>query len=656
MKRIITSAAMLMSTLLAIAQFSGQGSGTSTDPYLITTASELDEVRQFTGNTSVHFKLAKSIDLTQWISSNSANEGWEPIGTTTSTFQGTFDGNGKTIKGLFINRPNTNYVGLFGYLRGGTIKNLMITDCYVTGCSSVGSLLGKMDYSSTVNACGATGTVIGTGATVGGLVGAEDGSPSNSWHPVISNCFFNGTVEAGDGSTDDSFYADAGGLLGYCFKATVTKCYAAGTVRSSKNVGGVMGSYTNSGLKTQGAVSYCVAANTDLWGCHWTGRIMGEYSAVSYTSNGNKAYSGMNIYFRGSSTPRDNVYDGCNSTNGTDNGTGVSMDALMRKTTYTSMGWDFVNTWTIDEGASFPRLITSVEKEDQTLTFETTVTMHIGETLSLPTSTDQGLPLLWSIDENDIASLDGCTVTAMAEGSATLTATQVGNDSYNSFSWSCTLIVEQASLGDNRLVLTNLTATSGTQAILPIGLKNDDGITAFQVLLTLPEGVAVTSKILSERASDHSATISNQGNGTWLITVFSSSNAIFNGNEGNVMSLTLDIPSEMEAGTYTISLTEAELSTPDMETANPSDTSATLEIANWLLGDVNGDGKVNILDVVALNNHLHGNEPPVFISQAADVNGSGTITITDAVGIINIIHSGTSANATNILDDENIPQ
>ena len=49
-------------------------------------------------------------------------ENWTPIGT--APYAGTFDGGGHTISGLQVNRAL--YVGLFGNIFGGTVKNLTV--------------------------------------------------------------------------------------------------------------------------------------------------------------------------------------------------------------------------------------------------------------------------------------------------------------------------------------------------------------------------------------------------------------------------------------------------------------------------------------------------------------------------------------------------
>ena len=87
------------------------GSGTKTDPYLITTADELGAFRDIINATGdeKHAVLGKDITLTGT---------WTPIGTDSKKFKGTFDGNCHTIYGLSYNNAEGDYAGLFGAVTG----------------------------------------------------------------------------------------------------------------------------------------------------------------------------------------------------------------------------------------------------------------------------------------------------------------------------------------------------------------------------------------------------------------------------------------------------------------------------------------------------------------------------------------------------------
>ena len=105
-----------------------EGKGTATEPYLISTAADLcafrDEVNSG-ANKSTSTLCAKLVENITLV------EDWTPIGKATNTYDsyvaygGTFDGGGYTISGLKID-SNAQYQALFGYVKGGTIKNLKV--------------------------------------------------------------------------------------------------------------------------------------------------------------------------------------------------------------------------------------------------------------------------------------------------------------------------------------------------------------------------------------------------------------------------------------------------------------------------------------------------------------------------------------------------
>ena len=109
----------LCAALLCISAWAaGETAPTADDTYTISNAEELKEFRDdvnngdsFAGKTVV---LTNDIDL-----DGSDDNQWTPI----SPFYGTFDGQGNTISGLYINQPDATYFGLFAH-NYGTIKNL----------------------------------------------------------------------------------------------------------------------------------------------------------------------------------------------------------------------------------------------------------------------------------------------------------------------------------------------------------------------------------------------------------------------------------------------------------------------------------------------------------------------------------------------------
>ena len=151
--------------------------------------------------------------------------GWEPIGTSTSSFLAIFNGNGYTISNLHINRATTDDVGLFGSTNSSaTVRTIGIVDVLVTGKVGFGGLIGLNEGS--VNATYSTGNVTG-GSDVGGLVGHNLGTVTQSYSAGISN------GEAGS--------MKVGGLVGYNDgQGLIATSYSTSSVSGGSDTGGLV--------------------------------------------------------------------------------------------------------------------------------------------------------------------------------------------------------------------------------------------------------------------------------------------------------------------------------------------------------------------------------------------------------------------------------
>ena len=190
------------------------------------------------------YVLGTNIDAKETAGWNSGL-GFSPIGNENSMFTGAFDGLGHTIIDLTINR-STNYVGLFGYLSGASVSNVGISGGNIKGLSWVGALAGYQDLGaisksySTASVSGTGNFVSGTGNDVGGLVGFNSGSISNSYaagNVIGSGFHFGGLVGSNNGSISNSYAAGNvigsgspfGGLVGFN-NGSISNSYASGSV------------------------------------------------------------------------------------------------------------------------------------------------------------------------------------------------------------------------------------------------------------------------------------------------------------------------------------------------------------------------------------------------------------------------------------------
>ena len=270
MKRLLTSAALFLCSLLTFAQFSGSGSGTESDPYLIFNPIQLNQLRNFLNQSGVYFKLMTDIDLTEFLEDENPDQGWQPVGNSSSAaFKGILDGNGKTIKGLWIKRSSTNYVGFFGYTDGATISNVNIEVSTIEGKESVGGVSGY-SQGSTISNCSFRGSVKG-GNCVGGYVGNSGDNMTLSANTAFVNVTGTGNSVGGFVGRNDAAY-----------NLTISGCVLNnGVIRGINNVGGCCGENKGNHHNSNDISNTYIHAN--IFGEDYVGGICG-FSQISVRS------------------------------------------------------------------------------------------------------------------------------------------------------------------------------------------------------------------------------------------------------------------------------------------------------------------------------------------------------------------------------------
>lgn len=387
------------------AQFSGQGSGTEKDPYQITNADELFEVRN---DLSAYYKMMNDIDLTDWIKEESLMQGWAPIGNESAQFEGCFDGDNYSIKGLTINRPNSNNIGLFG-IGTGIIKNIVIANSIIIGGDNVGSIVGKTFntvenchiINSQINGRKNVGGIIGFyeltrnasinnnsfisgklsgSTTVGGIAGfAGYVNSSVGWHESITCKITNNIVQ-----TNISSDGIASGLIGgtftwsYSYYSEYANVVIENNISSCRIIAtGVCGGMLASEGST-GSNRLSLHYNINTGNIRSTDNVYGisPYwgDEVNYSSNfclSDTLFSESNISSRigGGLDDKNYAYNGMILYNfgkqvivedGASQGIGLGLRTLKKETTYVGAGFDFTSTWTIKEGETLPYLRTQV--------------------------------------------------------------------------------------------------------------------------------------------------------------------------------------------------------------------------------------------------------------------------------------------------------
>jgi hypothetical protein len=161
--------------ITAADSFAG-GNGSFETPYIIRTGAQLAYLaKQVNAGTDdyedEYFTLARNLDLNR--------REWTAIGTWPDhRFKGNFDGEDHVISGLRINKPSTDFQGLFGVLDGAEIRNLGLKDVAIQGRVFVGGIAGAVNSSSIENSY-STGAVSGD-RYAGGIAGhVQDSSIKN---------------------------------------------------------------------------------------------------------------------------------------------------------------------------------------------------------------------------------------------------------------------------------------------------------------------------------------------------------------------------------------------------------------------------------------------------------------------------------------------
>jgi len=334
------------------------GSGTQSDPYKISLPEHLDSVRSCPEG---YFVITADIDLTDFITENGGT--WNPIGSLEKPFSGSFDGGDSIISGLTIEDWESNYLGLFGYVSGGILKNIGIEEASIKGhqyvgllagyilngsvsgielsgsstaSSYAGSIAGMVDETTITN-CISSGSV-GTLSIGGGLIGAAKNSEinkSSSTGNVHSDDIGGGLIGDVDncevyesfstGAVEGNYFL--GGMSGFMQNSVIEDSYSLSDINGYQSMGGFVG-------RDEGASNY----NT-IKRCYSAGSVSGSESnyAGGFIGEGTGGSSSKSFWDTESSGQQKSL-----------GGVGKTTAEMKTEATFTNAGWDFDKIWNID--------------------------------------------------------------------------------------------------------------------------------------------------------------------------------------------------------------------------------------------------------------------------------------------------------------------
>ena len=275
------------------------GSGTEQEPYQITNAQQL---KYITKALNAHFVLTADISLNE----ETAGSGWDPIGKQEAPFTGTLDGQGHAIKNMWMKRPSTNGVGLFGYINNASISNLRleISSNGINGGENVGGICGSANNQCLIQKCSVSGELTGS-STIGGICGY-------AYNTTFEQCYSEGSIST---NTITWRQERCAGIVGRGGK--VTNCYSTVSLAGHSCYG-----------ISEGSVSKCYfAGKVSSYSCYFS-------CPGSYT------------YYESSSITASNyIYNQENA-----------RTTAQMKTQSNYEGWDFTTIWQITEGKTYPIL------------------------------------------------------------------------------------------------------------------------------------------------------------------------------------------------------------------------------------------------------------------------------------------------------------
>ena len=388
-------------------------------------------------STCTGYALRNGIDLgvSRW-SSSSSTAGWPPIGAADVPYAARFDGAGRVIRNLFINRSGQDYAGLFGGLgESGRIERLGLINAVVVSATYVGALVG----SNKGQIIESHASVIVTDVRVaGGLVGINDGGE-------IRASYATGAVDGNDG---------IGGLAGVNDDGEIIASYVSGTVSGNDGVGGLAGRNDGGEIRASYAIG-AVSGNDGiggLAGINDNGEIRASYAVATVSGTGD--VGGLAGRSSGSITYSywDTDFSGLGSSAG---GTGKTSSELRTPTTYTGIysAWDVDvdgddtadAPWDFGTVFDYPVLVFGGEADTRqarrTVQQQAQPGVRLTPTLSgdamvsegamasyvvsLPRTLPLGISASWSwavggtgIDDRDVAATSGVVVIAPGRSSA----------------------------------------------------------------------------------------------------------------------------------------------------------------------------------------------------------------------------------------------
>ena len=130
--------------------------------------------------------------------------------------------------------------------------------------------------------------------------------------------------------------------------------------------------------------------------------------------------------------------------------------------------------------------------------------------------------------------------------------------------------------------------------------------------------------------TDGDAVVDTTATGKLITLVFS-----VTGKTNQSYDVDVDVVSVLSQGTTNVDPTETEVAIPGDVTTSSTATAGSVSVTGYVKGSVNGDGKVNNDDVIALINNMLFDLPLNYGGQKADFTADNKVNNDDVIRVIN---------------------
>ncbi len=274
-----------------------------------------------------------------------------------------------------------------------------------------------------------------------------------------------------------------------------------------------------------------------------------------------------------------------------------------------------------------------------------------------PEFTASYLGFVYDDDESALKTSPTITTTATKSSRAgvyPITVSGAESDNYDISYVNGTLTINDQAALRNTLAIDQTVLRTDKSAALSISLNNEDKMIAFEFYMQLPDGISIVTDeegypdvtLNRARSNGHILEVADDGDGLYHFLCYSNSNYALKGNSGELLSINIVCDEGMTPDVYDAHLHTIKFSDNNKNRIMLSNIDFNIEVSDVVMGDVNDDGEIDVMDVVMMVNHIMGKPLEGFILAAGDHDGDGVVDVMDLVRQVALVMSQQASGAS----------